>query len=99
MFYKRNGKSIAGYAASAKSSTVFNYCNIGPNIIDYIADSTEEKIGKYSPGKHIPVKSIDFFRKNSTDVAILCSWNHKKEIIQKEKKFKKNGGIWITHVK
>ncbi len=99
MFYKRNGKSIAGYAASAKSSTVFNYCNIGPNIIDYIADSTKEKIGKYSPGKHIPVKSIDFFRKNSTDVAILCSWNHKKEIIQKEKKFKKNGGIWITHVK
>jgi len=97
--YKKKGKVIAGYAASAKSSTVFNYCDIGPNIIDYIADSTSEKINKYSPGKHIPVKSINFFKNNPPHVAILCSWNHQKEIIQKEKKFKRNGGIWITHVK
>ena len=97
--YKKRGKTIAGYAASAKSSTVFNYCNIGPEAINYIADSTSEKINKYSPGKHIPVKSINYFRKNPPQIAILCSWNHKKEIIEKEKKFKKGGGIWITHVK
>ena len=98
-YYKAKGKKIAGYAASAKSTTVFNYCNIGPDVIDYIADSTKEKIGKFSPGKHIPIVSINHFRKNPPDISILCSWNHKNEIIRKEKKFKRMGGKWISHVK
>ena len=72
---------------------------MGKDFIDYIADSTKEKIGKFSPGKHIPVVSIDHFKKNPPDIAVLCSWNHKNEIIKKEKKFIKNGGIWISHVK
>ena len=97
--YKAKGKKIAGYAASAKSTTVFNYCNIGSNIVDYIADSTKEKIGKFSPGKHIPIVSINHFRKHPPDIAILCSWNHKKEIIKKEKNFNRIGGKWISHVK
>jgi len=98
-YYKAKGKKIAGYAASAKSTTVFNYCNIGPDVIDYIADSTKEKIGKFSPGQHIPVVSINHFRKNPPDISILCSWNHKNEITRKEKKFKRMGGKWISHVK
>ena len=65
------GKKIAGYAASAKSTTVFNYCNIGPDVIDYIADSTKEKIGKYSPGKHIPIISHKKFCQNYPDYAYL----------------------------
>ena len=98
-FFKSKGKQIAGYAASAKSSTVFNYCDIGKDKIDYIADSTKEKVGKFSPGKHIPIVPISYFRKNPPDVAILCSWNHKDEILKKEKSFKVKNGIWISHVK
>jgi len=97
--YKNKGKKIAGYAASAKSSTVFNYCNIGSDIVSYIADSTKEKIGKFSPGKHIPIVSINHFRKHPPDIAILCAWNHKDEIIKKEKNFRIIGGKWISHVK
>ncbi len=95
---KSEGKSICGYAAAAKSTTVLNYCNINKDIIDYIADSTEEKVGKFSPGKHIPIVSINEFRKRNPDVAVLFSWNHKKEIFEKEKNFSKNGGKWLTHV-
>ena len=96
---KFNGKRICGYAASAKSTTALNYCGIDNNYIDYVVDSTKEKIGKYTPGTHIPIKSPDYFRKNYPDVAILNSWNHKKEILKKEYKFKKKGGRWISHVK
>ena len=97
--YKNNGKKICGYAAAAKSTTVLNYCDIGRNYIDFIADSTKEKIGKYSPGMHIPIVSIDHFHKNQPDVTVLFSWNHKREILEKEKNFSKNGGKWISHVK
>ena len=95
---KKAGKTIAGYAASAKSCTVLNYCNIGTDFIDYIADSTNEKIGKFSPGKHIPIVSIDYYKKNPPDYTVLFSWNHKKEILSKEKKYTANGGKWISHV-
>jgi len=96
---KKKGLKIAGYAASAKSTTAFNFCKINHSHIDYIADNTKEKIGKYTPGTHIPVVPINHFRKNYPDTLILCSWNQKKEILNKEIKFLKQGGKWISHVK
>ena len=96
---KRDDKKIVGYAASAKSSTVLNFCKINNKQIDFIADSTKEKIGKFTPGTHIPVVSIKHFRKSKPDYTILCSWNHRREIFKKEKLYLKKGGKWISHVK
>ena len=96
---KKKGNKIYGYAASAKSSTVLNFCGIDHRYIDYVVDSTKEKIGKYTPGTHIPIVSVKFFRKNYPDVVILNSWNHKKEIISKEKNYIRKGGRFISHVK
>ncbi len=97
--FKSEGKSICGYAATSKSTTILNYCNIGPNIIDYICDTTPEKIGKFSPGMHIPIKPIEYFKKNLPDIAYLFAWNHKKEIFLKETEFTKiKKGKWFSHV-
>jgi len=96
--YKNDGKKIAGYAATSKSTTVLNYCEIGSDIIDYICDTTDEKINKYSPGMHIPIVPIDYFRKNMPDIAYLFAWNHKEEIFNKEKKFNKKNNKWISHI-
>ena len=96
LLYK--GKRIVGYAATSKSTTILNYCDIGKNKIEYICDTTKEKIGKYSPGMHIPIVSIDKFRSDNPDVAYLFAWNHKKEILNKEKLFTQKKGKWISHV-
>ena len=85
------------YAASAKSTTAFNFCKIGNKYLDFIADNTKEKIGKFTPGTHIPIVSIDYFKKLPRYFSSLL-WNHKKEILNKEKKFLLNGGKWISHV-
>ena len=53
--FKSQNKKICGYAATAKSTTVLNYCGINNKMIDFICDTTKEKIGKYSPGSHIPL--------------------------------------------
>jgi len=92
---KNLNKSICGYAATSKSTTILNYCNIDNKIIDYICDTTKEKIGKFSPGMHIPIVDMDYFYKNKTDSAYLFAWNHKEEIFKKEKNFK---GEWFSHV-
>ncbi len=96
--FKRNNLKIAGYAATSKSTTILNYCKIGTNYIDYICDTTKEKIGKYSPGMHIPIVNMNYFKKNIPDKAFLFAWNHKKEIFKKEKRFT-NQKKWFAHIK
>jgi len=96
--YKDMGKSIAGYAATSKSTTILNYCNINNSIIDFICDTTKDKIGKYSPGMHIPIVATSEFKNNFPDIAYLFAWNHKKEIFSKESNFSDKGGKWFSHV-
>ncbi len=95
--YKKRKFKIAGYAATSKSTTILNYCKIGTNYIDFISDTTKEKIGKYSPGTHIPIMSMNYFKKNLPNRAFLFAWNHKNEIFRKEKRFNKKGK-WFAHV-
>ena len=96
--FKNEGKQICGYAATSKSTTILNYCNLDKNTINFICDTTKEKIGKFSPGVHIPIVSTSHFHKNLPDVAYLFAWNHRKEIFAKEKNFINNGGKWVSHV-
>ena len=44
------------------------------------------------------IVSIEEFHKQKPDIAILFAWNHKTEILEKEKNFSKEGGIWVSHV-
>ncbi len=95
---KKNNKKIISYGATYKSSTVFNYCKVGTKYIDYVTDTTLNKQGKYTPGKHIPIISPEKGMDSSVMYAFLGAWNFKKEILKKEKDFIKRGGRFITHV-
>ena len=95
---KSQGKSIAGYAATSKSTTIINYCGITANHLDCIYDTTPIKQGKFSPGAHIPVKPHSEFKDNYPDYALLFGYNHEKEIMAKEQDFMDQGGRWITYV-
>ena len=95
---KAEGMRVAGYGATSKSTTILNYCRIGPDLIDYISDTTPIKQGKRTPGMHIPVVPYETFKGNPPDYAVLFAWNHAEEIMAKEKEFMAAGGKWIVHV-
>ena len=95
---KSQGHKVVGYAATSKSTTILNYCGIGPDLIDYICDTTPIKQNKYSPGMHIPVRPYEEFKNNPPEYAFLFAWNHQREILDKENDFINRGGKWITHV-
>jgi methylation protein EvaC len=95
---KEEGKRVVGYAATSKSTTVTNYCGIGPDLVEFISDTTPIKQGKLSPGAHIPVKPYEAFAANLPDYALLLAWNHATEIFAKEQAFKAHGGKWIMFV-
>ena len=52
---KYQRKKVIGYGATAKSTTILNYCNINNNYISYFIDTTKEKQKKLTPGTKIPI--------------------------------------------
>jgi methylation protein EvaC len=95
---KQSGARVVGYAATAKSATILNYSGVGPDLIDFIIDTTPEKQGTLSPGVHIPIRPASEFAEPYPDYAVLFAWNHRNEIMAKETGFAKAGGRWISFV-
>tara|TARA_B100001063_G_C16726934_1_gene536979 strand:+ start:359 stop:1537 length:1179 start_codon:yes stop_codon:yes gene_type:complete len=95
---KKNGKKIVGYGATAKAVTILNYCNINNDLVQNFIDITPEKINRYMPGKKIKILKYNKNILENYDFVFLGAWNFKKEIFNKEKKFIKRGGKFITHI-
>ena len=93
---RAEGKRVAAYGATSKSTTFLIYSKVGVDLIDYVSDTTSTKIGKYTPGTHIPVKSHEHFILDNPPYTVLLAWNHKREILEKEKEYREKGGKFIT---
>ena len=91
-------KRIVGYGATAKSSTLLNYCRIGPDILEYITDTTPLKQGLYSPGMHIPIVSPERLLHDTPDYILLLAWNYKASILENEKALRNRGVKFVVPI-
>jgi len=94
---RQQGNRIVGYGATSKSTTLLNYAGIGSDTIDYICDVTPNKVNKFTPGTHIPIKPYETFLQDKPSYTLLLAWNHKNEIFEKEKEYRRQGGKFITY--
>ncbi len=81
---------VAGYGATAKSTTLLNYCGIGPGLLEYVEDLTPAKIGRYTPGTHIPV--VGPKERVTPDTYLLLAWNYLPAVLKRERAFLQHGG-------
>ncbi len=96
---RKKGKTIVAYGASAKATTLLQYCNIGSDLIDYIVDDAPSKQGKFTPGTHIPIVSAETLKEKKPDYIVITAWNYAKNIMEvKEKWFKESGGKFIIPI-
>lgn len=93
---KNKNKTIVGYGASARSSTLLNYCGIGTKQILTIADQNPLKQGLYTAGTHIQIKSPDDVMKKNPHVVVILAWNFKNEIMKILKDKYKYTGNYIV---
>ena len=85
-------KEIIGYGASTKGNVILNYCGISNKNIPFICDANPTKIGKFTPGSHIPIISKIKMRKINPKYLLVLIWSFRSEVIEQEKKFIKKGG-------
>ena len=68
------GGKIVAIGAAAKGNTLLNYCGIDTTLIDFATDASPLKIGKYTPGSHLPIRSDDAIDSSVTH-ALILAWN------------------------
>lgn len=95
---KKQKKRIVGLGAAAKGNVLTNFFGIGPDILDFIADSTPYKQGLYTPGMHIPIFPEDKISTYKPDYVLILAWNFADEIIKKQRAFQKRGGKFIIPI-
>jgi 2-polyprenyl-3-methyl-5-hydroxy-6-metoxy-1,4-benzoquinol methylase len=78
---KNDGKRICGYGAPGKGNTLLNYCGIGTDFLDFTVDRNDYKHGRFTPGMHIPIRSVDAIDAVRPDLILILPWNLKDEIV------------------
>ncbi|MBX5084906.1 class I SAM-dependent methyltransferase [Rhizobium lentis] len=95
---KHQGKRIAAVSAPAKGMTLLNYCGLDADILDFVTEKSKLKIGRYTPGAHIPVVSDEELLNRQPDYALLLAWNFAEEIIGNLHEFRRRGGKFIIPI-
>lgn len=82
---RQQGKRIVGIGAPAKGNTLLNYCRLDVDLIDYLVEKSDLKIGLYAPGTHIPVVGEEKLFTEQPEYGLLLSWNIAEELVPKIK--------------
>ena len=94
----RGNPGVAGYGAPAKGNTLLNYCGIDPTLVPYTVDKNPLKVGRLTPGMHIPVKTVDTLQQERPDYVLVLAWNFADEIMQQQVAYREQGGRFIVPV-
>jgi hypothetical protein len=92
---KDDGKRILGYGASTKGNVVLQFCGIGPDLVEAIAEVNQDKFGSFTPGTHIPIISEPEARAMKPDYFLVLPWHFKEGILAREQQFLADGGKFI----
>jgi novobiocin biosynthesis protein NovU/D-mycarose 3-C-methyltransferase len=106
------GRRLAGYGAPAKATTLLNWCEFGPDVIEYVIDTTPAKVGRFVPGTGIPIvgrkpemgaaAQYGMFvpdGRELPDTYLLSVWNYLADVLRRERDFLAvHGGRFIVPI-
>jgi 2-polyprenyl-3-methyl-5-hydroxy-6-metoxy-1,4-benzoquinol methylase len=81
---RASGGKVIGIGAATKGNTLLNYCKIDSDLLEYVTDTSQLKLGKVTPGSHIRIVADEAIGPDITHGLIL-PWNIADHLIKKLK--------------
>ena len=79
----RDGAPLVGNSCPGRCSTLLNYAGIGPDLMPYLAEQPASlKLGKFLPGKHIPVVNNQRLIDEQPRSVLLLAWHYAQPIAE-----------------
>ncbi|MBL6704937.1 MAG: class I SAM-dependent methyltransferase [Planctomycetaceae bacterium] len=92
------GKTVAGYGAAAKGTTLLNASGVRSEHLDFIVDRNIYKHGHHMPGLKTPIFAPERLLTEMPDYVLLLAWNFQEEIIRQQSEYLSQGGRFIVPV-
>ena len=92
---KQGGRSLAAYGAAAKGVVLANYCGLDASVLDWVADRSPYKQGKWMPGVHLKVVAPDEVFQQRPDHLLVLAWNFFDEIARQLDGYRRAGGQFV----
>lgn len=93
---RRDGRTVVGFGAPAKATTLMYEFGLGRETIEFIVDDSPLKQGLFSPGLHVPILPSAALYERKADYAVILAWNFADSIMRSHAKFREAGGHFIV---
>ncbi|MBI4423390.1 MAG: class I SAM-dependent methyltransferase [Elusimicrobia bacterium] len=91
----RGGRRVVGWGASARSSTMLNFCRIDHRLLAEIADMNPLKQGLHTAGTLIPIRAPEEVLARDPAGVLLLAWNFTDEIVGLLRGFKSKADLLL----
>ncbi len=82
-----SGLNVAGFGAPARLATITNFAKVDSKLLPYVVDDSPLKVGKFSPGMHIPILSREDMIQKKPDIIIVFAYEYIESIYEFTRQF------------
>lgn len=79
----KSGRTICGFGAPAKATTLLYHFGLGRREFQYVIDDSPWKQNLHLPGKGIEIVSSEYAKEHKIDDMMILAWNFADSIIEK----------------
>ena len=93
-----SGARVLAYGAPARATTLLNWYGIGPELLEFTADASPGKQGRFIPGTRIPIRSPGELLAARPDDVLILAWDLADEIADYLRPIRVEGGRLLVPV-